>query len=128
MPSTVITVRLILIYLDAHLEQLAELGATRLANDAVVDRAGQQHDDPHAAAGSADERPGHPGVGKEVRIGDIDSRAEVMARRNIVYIEKLPPAGELRSIWAATEASRRPLAFLLDQGPLGRPAAWRRRA
>ena len=50
---------LIVIDLDARLEQLAELRATRLANDVVVDRAGQQHDDPHAAAGRLDERPGH---------------------------------------------------------------------
>ena len=54
--------RLILVDLDARLEQLAELRATRVANDVVVDRAGQQHDDPHAAAGRLREHPGHPGV------------------------------------------------------------------
>ena len=64
--------RAVLVDLDARVQQLAESPAAGLADDIVVDGAGQQQDHPHPSTLRLEQGLAHLLVGQEIGIGHVD--------------------------------------------------------
>src|SRR5215471_5321436 len=64
--------RPILVDLDTGEEETAQLGATRIAHQVVVDGPGKEEPHPDTTARRLHQRVDHLLVGKEVRVGDVD--------------------------------------------------------